>query len=61
MNDRQPNLIYVFADQLRYQSLGYAGEARAHTPNIDQFASQGVNFHNAIASAPVCTALRQSR
>jgi arylsulfatase A-like enzyme len=60
MSTEQPNLIYVFADQLRYQALSYVGEARAHTRNIDQFATQGVNFHQAIASAPVCTAYRAS-
>ena len=60
MSTEQPNLVYVFADQLRYQSLGYAGEARAHTPHIDRFAMEGVNVHQAIASAPVCTAYRAS-
>lgn len=60
MSSRQPNLVYVFADQLRYRSLGYAGESWAVTPNIDHFAAQGVNFHQAIASAPVCTAYRAS-
>ena len=37
--EKRPNLIYVFADQLRYQSCGYAGDTRARTPNIDQFAT----------------------
>jgi len=60
MSTEQPNLLYVFADQLRYQALGYAGEARARTPTIDRFAMEGVNFHQAIASAPVCTAYRAS-
>ncbi len=60
MTDRPPNLIYVFADQLRYQSVGYAGDPKAITPNIDRFAAQGVDFCNAVASAPVCTAYRAS-
>jgi len=58
LRNAHPNLVYVFADQLRYQSLGYAGDTRAITPNIDRFASESVNFHNAVASAPVCTAYR---
>ena len=57
MNQR-PNLVYVFADQLRYCSLGYAGDTRARTPHLDWFARQGVNFQNAIVSHPVCTAYR---
>lgn len=55
---RRANLLYVFADQLRYQSCGYAGDANAHTPNIDRFASESVDFRNAVATAPVCTAYR---
>src|SRR3569833_1117401 len=54
----RPNLIYIFADQLRYQSLGYAGDPKAITPSIDRFAQSSVNFTNAIANAPVCTAYR---
>lgn len=55
---KKPNLLYVFADQLRYQSCGYAGDPNARTPNVDRFARESVNFHNAVATAPVCTAYR---
>ncbi|HEY0734288.1 MAG TPA: sulfatase [Herpetosiphonaceae bacterium] len=55
-----PNLVYVFPDQLRCRSLGYSGDAQAITPNIDRFAAQSMNFTNAVASAPVCTAYRAS-
>lgn len=57
---RRPNLLYVLADQLRYQSLGYSGDARARTPCIDAFARQGVSFTNAVSSTPVCAAYRAS-
>lgn len=56
----RPNLIYVFADQLRYSSCGYAGDERARTPNVDRFATDGCNFHQAISSTPVCAAYRCS-
>ena len=46
---KRPNLVYMFADQLRYYSCGYAGDNRAITPNIDKLASQGVNFSNAVS------------
>ncbi|MFQ5806486.1 MAG: sulfatase [Phycisphaerae bacterium] len=55
-----PNLIFVFADQLRYQSVGYAGDRKAKTPNIDRLASEGVSFCNAVSSAPVCAPYRGS-
>jgi arylsulfatase A-like enzyme len=54
----RPNFVYVFADQLRRQSVGYAGDTTAITPNIDKFAKGAVSFTNAVASAPVCTAYR---
>jgi arylsulfatase A-like enzyme len=57
---RRPNLIYIFADQLRYQSCGYAGDAKAHTPNIDNFARQSVSFCNAVSGYPVCGPYRNS-
>ncbi|HOW17423.1 MAG TPA: sulfatase [Phycisphaerae bacterium] len=55
-----PNLIFVLADQLRYQSCGFAGDARARTPNIDTLAKQGVVFRNAVSGHPVCAAYRAS-
>ncbi|HET6453607.1 MAG TPA: sulfatase [Armatimonadota bacterium] len=56
----RPNLIYVLADQLRYQSVGYAGDVKARTPNIDQFSREGVNFCNAVSGHPVCAPYRAS-
>lgn len=56
----QPNLIFIFADQLRYQSCGYAGDEKAQTPHIDHFASQSVNFVNAVSGHPMCAPYRAS-
>ncbi len=56
----RPNLIFVFADQLRYQSLGYAGDEYAHTPNIDRLAEESFDFSQAVVSMPVCSAMRAS-
>ncbi len=57
---KRPNLVYVFADQLRYFSCGYAGDEYARTPNIDRLASQSCNFHQAVSSTPVCAPHRAS-
>ena len=57
---KRPNVIYILADQLRYQSLGYAGDAKARTPNIDRLASQGVTFRQCVSTMPVCAAYRAS-
>ena len=60
MTTKRPNLIYVFADQLRYQSCGFAGDSRAHTPNIDQFALESTNFVNCVSGHPMCAPYRAS-
>lgn len=57
---RKPNLIYVFADQLRYQSCGYAGDEYARTPNMDRLAAESCNVHQAVSSTPVCAPYRAS-
>ncbi|MHC4993775.1 MAG: sulfatase family protein [Planctomycetota bacterium] len=54
----QPNVIVIIADQLRYQSVGYAGDTKAHTPHIDRIAREGVSFKNYVVSTPVCAAFR---
>lgn len=57
---KQPNLIYVFADQLRYQSLGYTGDDKAKTPRIDALSEEGVNFTNCVSGHPMCAPYRAS-
>lgn len=57
---RRPNIVFVLADQLRYQSCGFAGDAKARTPNLDALAAQGTSFRNATSSHPVCSAYRAS-
>ena len=54
----RPNLIYVFADQLRADVLGYTGDSKAITPNIDHFSKQSVDFTNAISVTPVSAPYR---
>jgi arylsulfatase A-like enzyme len=56
----RPNLVFVFADQLRHDRVGYAGDRTAMTPNLDRLASEGINFSNAVVVTPVCAAMRAS-
>ncbi len=56
----RPNLVYVFADQLRRDALGYTGQSLARTPNIDRLASQSIDFCNAVSGSPVCAPYRAS-
>jgi arylsulfatase A-like enzyme len=54
----KPNLVYVFADQLRLSSCGFAGDSKALTPNIDKLAAESLSFANAISGHPVCAPYR---
>lgn len=53
-----PNVLIVIADQWRAQAFGYAGDPNAHTPNLDRFEKQCVNFTQAVSGMPVCTPAR---
>ena len=57
---QRPNIVFVFADQLRYQSCGYAGDPYQVTPNLDRLAKEAVNFQQAVSVFPVCTPYRAS-
>jgi arylsulfatase A-like enzyme len=57
---RQPNVLFVMADQWRAQAFGYAGDPNVHTPAIDAFAAQSVNCAQAIAGYSLCCPSRAS-
>lgn len=60
MAKKQPNVLFVFADQLRSSSVGYAGQEAVRTPNIDAFAKSGAVYRNAVSMLPVCGPFRGS-
>lgn len=53
-----PNLIFIMADQWRGDALGCLGKEAVKTPHLDQLASEGVNFTNAVSSYPVSSPAR---
>ncbi len=53
-----PNLLFVFADQMRGMDLGCAGNAQVQTPHMDRLAAEGMRFTHAYANCPVCTPSR---
>ena len=57
---RRPNLLFVFADQMRARSTRYAGCDDVETPWFDRLAGEGTAFTNAVSSMPVCTPYRAS-
>ncbi|MDD4109487.1 MAG: sulfatase [Prolixibacteraceae bacterium] len=58
-NDK-PNFIFFYTDNLGYGDLGCYGSKIHRTPNIDKFASEGIQLTSLYSSAPVCTPSRAS-
>ena len=52
------NILFIMADQLRFDYLSCAGHPHLHTPNIDRIAQEGVRFSRAYVQSPVCGASR---
>ena len=57
---RQPNIIFILADDLGYGDVGYQGQIKIHTPNIDQLAADGMRFTHCYAGTAVCAPSRAS-
>lgn len=55
---RQPNIVFVLADDLGWAELGCYGNTFHETANLDSLAKQGMRFTNACAAAPVCSPYR---
>ena len=53
-----PNIVFVFADQMRAHAMGAMGNREVITPHLDELAAEGLLITNAIAGQPVCTPFR---
>ena len=57
---QKPNILFIMADQLRWDYLGCAGHPHIKTPHIDALAKRGVRFDRAFVQSPVCGGSRMS-
>lgn len=56
---KKPNLLVIFPDECRTQSLGYMGmDKHTITPNINRMAREGVVLDQTISNFPLCTPAR---
>lgn len=56
---KQPNIIFILADDLGYGDLSYLNEqGKIKTPHLDKMASEGVVFGDAHSSSAVSTPTR---
>ena len=53
-----PNVLYIFTDQQRVDTLRCYGNEQIETPALDGLADDGFVFENAYVSQPVCSPAR---
>src|SRR5437773_8885219 len=56
----RPNILFLLADDMRADAVGYAGNEIVRTPNLDALARRGVWFSNAYVTSPLCAISRAS-
>ena len=54
------NVLWIMADQLRWDYLSCYGAQHIHTPNLDKLASKGMKFNRAYVQSPICGPSRMS-
>jgi iduronate 2-sulfatase len=54
------NIVLIICDDLNDYIEGLGGHPQAKTPNIKQFAQEGISFTNAHSNNPVCAPSRSS-
>ena len=57
---REPNFLFILADDHAGYVLGCDGNPLATTPNMDRLAAEGTRFSSHHCNSPVCTPSRQS-
>ncbi len=50
----RPNILFVFSDQQRWDTVGCYGDRPTITPELDRMAAEGVRFEYAFTCQPVC-------
>ncbi len=58
--DRLPNIVIIYADDLGYGDIGCYGAKQVKTPNIDRLAKDSLRFTDAHSQAATCTPSRYS-
>ncbi len=56
----RPNILFLLADDVRWDDLGCTGHPFSRTPQLDRIAREGVKFRNAFATTPLCSPSRAS-
>lgn len=54
----RPNILLIYSDQHRFDSVGVNGHPLAQTPTMDRLAAEGANFTSAFTPIPMCVPAR---
>ena len=57
-DDRPPNIVLIFTDDLGYNDIGCFGSTTIRTPHLDEMAEQGMRFTDFYVASSVCSASR---
>lgn len=57
---KQPNIIYILADDMGIGDLGTYGQKKIKTPNLDALAAGGIKFTQHYSGSAVCAPSRSS-
>ena len=50
----RPNILLIYTDQQRFDTIRALGNGQIHTPNLDRLVGEGVAFTQATTPSPVC-------
>lgn len=57
-DNKKPNIIFIYVDDLGYGDIGAYGATAVKTPYVDSLANNGLKFTDAHCSASTCTPSR---
>ena len=58
--NKQPNVVFILADDLGINALNCYGNTLVESPNIDQLFNEGMHFTNGYSNDPTCAPSRAS-
>jgi len=59
-NPDRPNLLFIFTDEQRFDTLAAYGNTRIEMPHLNRFAERSTVFERTYDTQPVCTPARSS-
>lgn len=55
---KKPNILVIFTDEQRFDTMAAYGNNYIKTPNLDKLASEGIVYDTCITPCPLCTPAR---